>query len=251
MQSNHTKDIAFLTDDPTSDRPWFPGGDAVSWLFPLLGLLAFECFADPCLSVVIACLKFGYSDFRTAWWLNGDPRGFRGTAVSLCYFTRGLYVVAMSACVIVVVLIVCEPLLNQNLVVNIDSLLAGLVMWFSGLFLGTACGGVALHYVAQHQIRVWMDPSIHQARCENRWAHVCQGRTNQFRRLSMAVVMVVLSGLSVVTIGAVVARDWEGVAAGLVVLGIPAWWCLYGVWRSWSLAATEPDECWGEPNRNV
>lgn len=248
MQTDDIHDDLFQIEEPVHRRSWFPVGDAVSWLFPLLGLLVFEWFADPCLGVVIACLKFGYSDLKTGWWLNGDPCGFRGTAISLCYYTRGLYVVAASAMLIVFVVIVCEPLFKQNPLANLNSLLAGLVMWFSGLFLGTACGGVALHYTWQHKIRVWMDPTIHQARREKRWTFVCSGHHNQFRWLCLAVMTVILSGMSVVVIGATAARDWEGLLCGSMVLGIPAWWCLSGVWRCWPLAATSPEECWGESN---
>ena len=251
MQPDNASDDLFLIDDPAADRPWFRVGDAVSWLFPLLGLLVFEWFADPCLGVVIACLKFGYSDLKTGWWLNGDPRGFRGTALSLCYYTRGLYVVAASAFLIVVAVVLCQPLVQQNPLANLNSLLAGLVMWFLGLSLGTICGGVAFHHVAQRRIRVWMDPTIHQSRREKRWTSVCTGQRNQFRWLCLAVTAVILSGLSVVMLGAASAGDWEGLLCGSLVLGIPAWWCLYGVWRSWPLAATSPEECWGEPNHNV
>ena len=252
MPPDNASDDLFLIDDPAANRPWFRVGDAASWLFPPLGWLAFEWFADPAIGVVIACLKFGYSDLRTAMWLKrGDPRGFRGQAVSLCYFARGLYVVAMMAFSILVVLLLWDRQFQKNLLVNLNSILAGLVMWTLGLVLGTAFGGVACQSIARHRIRVWMDPTIHQARRDQRWTAVCFGQRNQFRWLCLTVVAVVLSGMLMLMIGAISARNWRGLLGVSLVFGIPAWWCLYGVWRSWPLAATCPDECWGEPNHNV
>ena len=252
MQPDNTGDDYFLIDDPTVNEPWFRAGDAVSWLFPLLGLLAFEWFADPCLSVVIACLKFGYSDLKTGWWLHThDPRGFRGIAVSLCYFSRGLYVVAATAFLIVAVMLVCEPLFNKNPLANLNSLLAGMVMWFLGLSLGTIFGGVAFHHVSQRRIRVWMDPTIHQARREKRFADACTGRRNQFHWLCLAVAAVVTGCMAMVMILSISARDWQVLLCGTIVFGIPAVWCLTGIVRSWPLAAKSPEDCWGESNRHA
>lgn len=242
---------AFVIEDPDAGWPSFRMTDAASWLFPMVGLLVFECFADPCLAVVIGCLKFGYNDLRTGWWLQGDRRGFRGTALSLCYFARGLYVVAASAFLLVLALILCEPLLQQNPLANLNSILAGLVMWFCGLFLGTACGGVALQTIERHKIRVWMDPSIHAARRDNRWSSVCTGTRNQFRMLVVAVMVVCGSALSLVFISAAAAGDWQGLIGATAVLGIPSGWCLYCGSKCWFLAADQPDACWGEEVRHV
>ena len=252
MPPDNASDDLFLIDDPAANRPRFRVGDAASWLFPPLGWLAFEWFADPAIGVVIACLKFGYSDLRTAMWLErGDPRGFRGQAVSLCYFARGLYVVAMMAFSILVVLLLWDRQFPKNPLVNLNSILAGVVIWLMSLVLGTAFGGIALHYVADKRLRIWMDPTIHQARRENRWNSVCCGRRNEFRRLRLAVSVIVLTTMALVVFGGVMSGKWQGLLGGFVVLGIPSVWCLWGVRRSWSLAARTPEECWGEVNQFV
>lgn len=249
MADKDNEDL-FLIDDPKETRPFLKLGEIASWLFPALGLLFFELFADPCLGVVIASLKFGYSDFRTAWWLSKhDPKSFRGTATSLCYYARGLFVVALTAFLIVLVIIGSEPLFRKNPLVNLESLLAGLVMWFLGVCLGTICAGVALHFISHHHIRVWMDSTIHDSRRKNLIPPVCSGRHNQFPWLCFAVATIVTICMLLTVISCVAAKSWEALISSTIILGIPSVWCLTGVVRSLPLAATSPEECWGESDR--
>ncbi|MGI9427436.1 MAG: hypothetical protein ACR2NM_02180, partial [Bythopirellula sp.] len=50
-------------------------------LLLLLAWLAFELTANATLSLVLACLKFGMNDFRTAAWLwQADPHRSRARA---------------------------------------------------------------------------------------------------------------------------------------------------------------------------
>jgi hypothetical protein len=252
--SDESVDDVFHIDDRVADRPWFRIGDAVSWLFPLLGLVAFECFSNPGFSIVIASLKFGYSDLRTGDWLNRDPHVSRGRVLSLCYFARGLYAASASAFLILCTLVAWNRIENQNAPLNPSEALIGGVIWSVGLIIGTGCGGTALHYAARDGIRIWMDPTIHQARRERRWRGVCSGRTNQFYRLSFSVLAVGILLLGVVAMAAsnsIRMRDWTAFPAVALIFGLPGCWCLSGVRKSWRLSASRPDECWGDPNRPV
>ena len=154
-------------------------GDAVSWLFPLAGLVLFEVFADPVASVVVACLKFGYADFRTAIWLRGDPNPVRCSCLPYCYLARGSYVVALTALLITLAIGVCETLFKQVPNANIDSFIAGMTIWLGGVFLGTFTGGLAMRRIGKAKLSVWMDSTIHSARREKRRHSVCTGSRNQ------------------------------------------------------------------------
>ncbi len=254
MTPNDPADDLFLIDDPISNQPWFRVGDAVSWLFPLLGLLLFEWFADPCLGIIISCVKFGYRDFKTAEWLGSDANVSRGEVLSRCYTARGLFVVSVAAFVITGVLIICNPLWNQNQPLDTKTIWMGLMLWVFGLLLGTAQGVAALHRAIRYRVRVWMDSTIHQARYEKRWSLVCSGRTNQFHWLSLGVSSVgvlLLGGVAIMVHFGITQQDWAGVFLGALPFGVPSWWILSRVWQSWSLAATTPNECWGDANQHV
>lgn len=251
MHQDQSGEDLFLIDDPAAYRPWFRVGELFSWLFPLLGLLAFETFGDPCLSVVIGCLKFGYSDFRTAFWLRRDPYFYRGKTISLCYFSRGMYVVAATAFLFIAAMGLYEHFFRPNFFQVESSFLTGLVMCFSGLFLGTVFASVAFRLAALHQVRIWMDSTIHQSRRENRWTEVCVGTHNQIHWLCVAVLTVTFLTLSGMMFGVAHAKDRQGMLATSVVLSVLTCLCLNNVWGCWRLTAKSPEECWGDVNEDV
>ena len=64
----------------------------------LAGWLLYELTAQPALAAVGVCLKFGWEDFRTAWWLRRrDSDRRRGAACFWLYLANGLWKAAVVA----------------------------------------------------------------------------------------------------------------------------------------------------------
>lgn len=173
-----------------SRTPWTVWEDAWSWVFSLIAFLVFESFANPGVSVAIACLKFGYADFRTAIWLRGDEHRMRGQAHALMYASRGCFVVTACGLFCLFAIGLCEQLiLNNNPFLVLEQLLlTALVVAFLGAILGMMTVGFAFQMIGRGRIAVWMDPTIHRARRENQWNSVCYGQRNGFVRMTRAVI---------------------------------------------------------------
>src|SRR5262245_45921808 len=81
-------DEASATDDAPRRR------FSVFNLAALLALawLVYEATAQPALGAVLACLKFGWDDWRTSIWLwRTDPNRGRARACLWAYFAAGLW----------------------------------------------------------------------------------------------------------------------------------------------------------------
>src|SRR5262249_49520249 len=64
-------------------------------------ILLFELTAQPVLSVPILCAKFGWEDFRTAWWLwRSDPYRARGRTHFWLFLANGLLRIVIFAAVL-------------------------------------------------------------------------------------------------------------------------------------------------------
>ena len=72
------------------ERPWqrhltLPGLLALGWLI-------FEATSQPALAVVVVCVKFGWNDLLTAYWLRvRDPEPGRGRACFWLYLTGAFW----------------------------------------------------------------------------------------------------------------------------------------------------------------
>jgi hypothetical protein len=249
-------DEVFQIDEPASPRR-FSIGDAWSWLFPVAAFALFESFANPGIAVAVACLKFGYPDFRTALWLTSDRNVCRGIVLPPCYVARGCFVSAFLSVLAVAVIGVFEQAILKNVPFAVfeDLLIATALMNFVGIGLGVVTLVFGVHKAVSLNVRVWMDPTIHEARRERRWWSVCRGRFNGFRGLCLLTCLVGL--LLLIGAFAAGAATWNNlVQSGMgervsvtlltwAIIGVPA---LYIVWlsnKAWRLAARTPDDCWG------
>ena len=258
-QDDDSGDDIFRIDEP--ERPsWFAAGDAWSWLFPVLGLALFEIFAHPAVAAAVACLKFGYADFRTALWLRGDPNPIRGGALAPCYLTRGLFVSAGWGLLFAFVLPVLASLFqnqNNNPLAALHEAIAGAaLLMFSSTILGLSVAPIALMRVSSSRLRVWMDPTIHVARRERRWTSVCHGRRNGFPRLCLGLLIPCLFWLVGMIAGAIsvfftpkVANDPWLAKYGSVVIFLfmsgPGLIGILALLKARRHAAHSPVECWG------
>ena len=259
LQDDDSGDDIFRIDEP--ERPsWFAAGDAWSWLFPVLGLALFEIFAHPAVAAAVACLKFGYADFRTALWLRGDPIPLRGGALGACYLTRGLFVSAGWGLLFAFVLPVLASLFqnkNNDPLAALQSALFGAAIVMCGsTLLGFVVAPIALARVVNSRLRVWMDPTIHVARRERRWTSVCRGRRNGFPRLCLGLLIPCLFWLVGMIAGAIsvfftpkFANDPWLAKYGSVVIFLfmsgPGLIGILALLKARRHAAHSPVECWG------
>ena len=251
-------DDIFRIDEP--ERPsWFSWGDAWSWLFPVLGLCVFEWFANPGVSVAVACLKFGYADFRTAWWLRGDRFAGRGAAHAPFYISRGFFVSALCSAIGSVLVGLFERAIIKNNPFGVFEALSLSTMLVTvlGVFLGAIAAGLGFKRVVEQRQNIWMDSTIHQARRERRWTSVCQGRRNEFPRFCIGILIVSLLWLTGAAVGFVILFNdpqhapndpfWQrvfGCLFAFIIAGIPAAAILVVSLKAWRFAARSADSVW-------
>ena len=258
LDDDDSGDDIFRIDEP--ERPvWFAVGDAWSWLFPVLGLCAFEWFANPGVSVAVACLKFGYADFRTAWWLRGDRLAGRGDVHAPFYFARGCFISALCSAVGLALVGLFERAIIKNNPFGVFEALSltTLMVTVLGCFLGAIAAGFGFKRVVEQKRSIWMDSTIHQARRERRWTSVCQGHRNEFPRFCLGILIVSLLWLTGAAVGFVALFNdpqhapndpfWQrvfGCFFAFVIFGIPAVAIMIVGLKAWRHAARSADSVW-------
>jgi hypothetical protein len=191
-----TSDSYDLTNDVERSRWRFP----VSWsLLLLVGWLLYEATTQPALAVVTICLKFGWSDFKTASWLRrADPIRARGRAYFWMHVASGFWKTAVTALVPMFTL----PLIIDALGGQKPAPVNGPPVHFIGATL-TAIGGfllsalttaVAVTIAWRHDVRLWLNRAIHRDCRENNWPplHALAGQPNNVGRLLLAMVFTFL-----------------------------------------------------------
>jgi hypothetical protein len=165
-------DFADSLREPDDARStWLP---PLAWsLFILLALIAFELTAQPAVSAVVLCCKFGWNDLRTGVWLRRrDPWPARGRACSWFCFAWALAKIALAAFVSAEVVFVLIHVIERNGPAPVNppnsfigvALLLLIAMPVAAFFAAVGC------VVARRgRIRVWIDPSLHRARETGHW----------------------------------------------------------------------------------
>src|SRR5437879_6067252 len=86
-----------IAEEQSPRRRRFP------FTWPLLlaaGWVLYEVTTQPSLAILTICLKFGWNDFRTAYWLRRtDPSRKRGRAYFWLYLGSGFWRTAITAIV--------------------------------------------------------------------------------------------------------------------------------------------------------
>jgi hypothetical protein len=148
-----------------------------SWpMLFLAGWLLYELTAQPGLGALVACAKFGWSDVRTAAWLRRvDPDRGRGQTCFWAYITYGLWKVAITATLTMVLLGFLSAAFdraprqaqgNNGLSPVLGGALAAATMGF-GLSFPTTY--IALWSARRHGVRLWLGQAPHRARRERFW----------------------------------------------------------------------------------
>jgi hypothetical protein len=234
----------------------------ISWpLLLAVAFIIFEVTNEPSFAALAMCLKFGWEDFRTAWWLKRtDPERGRGRACAWLYLAAGLWQTAIIGVAMVFLTVVLVGALQGNLqgAQGLLSLILGaLAAIVFGFVLSTLATFIALAYARKHGVRPWLNGAVHFARRRREWPPL-YGHRNRVLMLVVSAVVVACCLLLPVTLWiiaeavrpAVPARVLREVLAlgslVCVIFLLPAALLFVIDMRRRGFFAKHPADCWGE-----
>jgi fumarate reductase subunit D len=135
----------------------------------LIAWVLYELTSQPALAVATICLKFGWDDARTAWWLRQrDVNRRRGRALFWLYLAFGLWKVAITASLMIFAYIFLRFMGWLGGGVG-RQVVGALIAAFVGIFLSAllTCWSVFLAW--KHRLKLWLHHRLHQARRQNAW----------------------------------------------------------------------------------
>jgi hypothetical protein len=214
----------------------------------------FELTANATLSVLVACLKFGWEDFRTAHWLRGaDPDRDRGRACSWFYLASGVWKTAVMPILLIMILAACWAVFNPRApragALREQMASAILVAMVAAATLVVVVA-VAVAVAARHEVRVWVHHELHRSRRERLWPPAWTGsfwqHENRGRAILATALIFATIGFPPLAFRLVVTLEQRLEIAGVlaIVFGTPMLaTCAYAVLRERVFAAS-PEECW-------
>src|SRR6516162_7920341 len=234
------------------ERPWqrhltLPGLLALGWL-------VFEATSQPALGVVIVCVKFGWNDLLTAYWLRmRDPDPGRGRVCFWLYLTSAFWKMAAGAFVLCFILGMIQIAVERNnpaqggfkeaiAVINQTALVVVL-----GFALATLFAVRTLWLAWRTGVKLWLSPALHQARRRDCWPTELPGLAGRnWAEIVLPVTFILfLVAVSLLVLDRFVghAKEFAFFFAAALTL-IPA--IILGLRRplfGWALAKN-PEECW-------
>jgi hypothetical protein len=262
-------------DERADDFPFDPparSGSRLAWLLVgLLALVVFEVTADPALTVVVGCIKFGWDELATARWLRWtDPDRPRGRVTSLFYAAWSLWrITGIAVVMMLVAVFALGPLLEMRRArgVNVPNVpsefISATIVALLGLVTTCLTSALALFSARWNRIKAWVGPEAKLAWRSGTWPPRSiegkTGQTNLANRLILAVVVTVAVPLILVLlilasylmlgppqpgpIGA--ARSmWFTLFTVLVLVVVPIGLILTIGSLARHVVATSPEECW-------
>jgi hypothetical protein len=246
------------------DTPAEPGWAKLSTLALVLavGWTVWKLTEQPGLAALVLCLKFGWSDFRTAFWLRrADPDRGRGGACFWLYFSSGLWKTAVIGVAMVLVVIgaaVVEQALRQNgprqdQRLARQMLASAAVTAFFAFSLTTLTTSRCLWLARRHGVRLWLNGAVGHARARRDWPPL-YGRRNWTLLLLLTAVLVfyfvlmpLLGGLFLRPLMMAGAKGAQVAAVVVVVWMFAAPALLANVLRTARRdhVAAYPEDCWG------
>ena len=225
----------------------------VTWtgLF-LAGWLLYELTAQPALGVVGVCLKFGWEDFRTAWWLRQrDPDRRRGAACFWLYTANGLGKAAAVAFVMGFALgMVAEQIPGPRQARRLEEVVGAIVLTtVFGFALSGLAAMRAIWMARRYGLRLWLHSAVHRACWRDAWppSRIEAGLDNRLGCLLFIGVLLALFVLLVAVIVACVGGRTEmllGIAcAGLSASALVLFFRASALLGPWAESAAD---CWGQ-----
>jgi hypothetical protein len=140
----------------------------------LIGLIVFEATSKPGWAAMSLCLKFGWEDFRTAFWLiRTDPYRKRGRVCWWLYMASGLWKVGVSSFAMFVVIIILEGVLQParpGQGKGMLHLVAGVCLsLFFAFVLSAIATWIALFSAWWNDVPLWLNGSVRIARRHAEW----------------------------------------------------------------------------------
>jgi hypothetical protein len=185
--------------DPSDDAERRRWRFAVSWpLLLLFGWLLYEVTTQPALAVVTICLKFGWSDFKTAFWLRRvDPIRARGRACFWMHVASGFWKTAVTALVPLFTLPLLIDAFGQKPAAGngpIVHFIGAVLTAIGGFLLSALTTAVAAALAWRHHLRLWLNRAIHRDCREDNWPplYALAGQPNNVGRIFLAMVFVFL-----------------------------------------------------------
>jgi hypothetical protein len=239
---------------------------ALAWpLVVLIGLLLFELTAQPAVAVIALCLKFGWNDLRTAWWLRRrDSRRGRGWACFFLYISSALWKITLSGFLLLLALFVVLAVvfvIGGKKVQPPDALAnqlsAALLTGLIGASLAMPLSWVAVFLALVSRSKLWLDGQVNRARREDCWPP-SDGPANRGNRAGLlilsALIMVWFVSLTATFFVLLFAFEKAGQAnSPLLMTG--CWIASFGLnifalykfqnYFERMLLARSPSECWG------
>jgi len=231
-----------------------------------LGWVLYEITAQPNVAIICICLKFGWDDFRTGFWLRRtDPVRSRAWACFWLSIGSGFWRAAITATIAIIAsLWFFEP--RQAPQGAARPAAGNWVPWGQGALLTAGVGFglsalatyLALWLGLRNRIKFWLGSGVHRARRRNHWPpYEANSGLNEQNKGSGVIftALILLDLLILLTVGilcAVVARPLPDIALIVIVVlagaGIPSLGALSILFQrdyiKRRLLASAPWQCW-------
>jgi len=230
--------------DETPRRRWpLP----LTWVGMLtVGCVLYEITAQPALGAMVMCIKLGWDDFRTAFWLRRrDSSRRRGRACFWLYLANGAWKVSAIGLVVslLFILITIVPRLGQRVGLPrevIEALMGVMAAVGVGLLVGVLAMLRALWTAYRGRVKLWLHSGIHHAWHADAWPPYRDRRGGRRNRIGWLVFPQFL--LTVMVAVPLMPHGDAGVLFFLLGGGVGA---RLGQFVSHSLEARSAVECWG------
>lgn len=249
-----TEELAYQPElEQDAARAWPVG---LIW-FVVAGLawLLFELTANSSLVAVVACLKFGWYDFRNGLWLwRTDPRHGRGQTCFFFYLALGFWKISLTAVALTFGILVVTS--SLRLAFPGAEILGALFSLWVSCGLATISTWIACGLAWKRRLKVWVDSSISYSRKNDIWPPEPFG-TNKLHPLLLAagVVAVTASLVFGIIIGVALAEG-QKVQGGWVVIGVMLGLILFAggllavtEYLAKTICAPHSSECWHPQER--
>ena len=254
------------SDGLLAQLPW--------WLIAMVALVVAELTTHPSIGVVVFCLKFGWNDFQTAFWLRRhDPIPVRGKVCSWFYLSSGLWRVCISGFALMFALVPIIAIAEARQAAGgvpqnaggqpPAELITCMIVWMLSSLAATAVTFLAVGMAHWFPFKIWVSAVVPESRRRGDWPPGirigARPASNVFKWwliLSAIVVSVplVVAGFVVLaaTLGGPGARAAGQANLGLLacmvlVIGLPLTVVLVCERNFRRLGATDPTECWLKP----
>ncbi|MFN0056339.1 MAG: hypothetical protein ACKV0T_29690 [Planctomycetales bacterium] len=243
---------------------WSGWGSPLIWsVFLTVAFLAFEFTAQPAISVVVLCCKFGWNDAVTGWWLRRtDPWVGRGRACFwFCLASAATKVILVAFGLMMLFATALKavegpqqqgPGRRQELP---PGFMAAAGTMLAGLPLVTILSVLGCRAARKHRVQVWVDSTLTASRRARTWPPQVAGASNfaSLARLLMISVLCVCLPLVSVLAGTAtfaallpvglpgMAASFAAFSAGFLTAVLFAWWL---VRLCKGVIAAIPQHCW-------